>query len=153
MKLNRITSVWAVENYIASASQNGVIKKSMAEIGADIGVSNATVCRAIRTLVAVGVIEVVPGEKVNEPNTTTYLGSTDAVNNVVRGAREAIEELRAATGKLVEYVAVTERTLRSMKVELDAYHAFKRSIIKTESLPGTDTEMVIVKLLHDSWDG
>lgn len=71
-----------VHDYIQKKSSKGSVKESMEQIAEHLGISNATVHRAIRKLKEEGIISVVPTSEKTEANEIFYHGYPDPKDQV-----------------------------------------------------------------------
>jgi DNA-binding Lrp family transcriptional regulator len=100
---------------------NGSIKISMDKMGEAIGVSEATVHRAVRKLKSNGVIGIVPSEEKQEPNEIVYYGETDAEEDV-DDIFQLYSKLSSSVNKFQNSLAVKNREILQLSAankELD----------------------------------
>ncbi|WAH36972.1 helix-turn-helix domain-containing protein [Alicyclobacillus dauci] len=134
-----------VLNYLATHSVHGAIKKPISGIARDLGMSQPTVQRALKSLEARGLIRMIKADKAYEPNTIVYQGNDLCIEEEMTYGTDAIEMLRAATVKLEEYVRFMDRKVALLRQQLEVFDDWKSRITSTMPIPGTGDQMVIVK--------
>jgi DNA-binding MurR/RpiR family transcriptional regulator len=153
-----------VYQYIKEKSElnNGSLKESMAQMGENLDVSEATVHRAIRKLRKEGIIGVVPSVEKAESNEIVYYGIPDAEKQVgdifkmigelssssnrfqaiLKNKDQAIEQLQRDKERLYETIDKLERQLKDAE---SAKSGFDQSRILSSKKLDDGTTAYIVK--------
>ncbi|MBR2246089.1 hypothetical protein [Oceanobacillus profundus] len=109
-----------VHDYIQEKSKetDGRLRESMAKIGENIGLSDATVHRSVRILQSEGIIGIVPSSDKTESNEIIYYGVPDEekeVNDILTMA----SDLNSSLNRFQALMKTKDDTIRSLQAEKD----------------------------------
>ncbi|CDQ41903.1 Lrp/AsnC family transcriptional regulator [Virgibacillus salexigens] len=109
-----------VHDYIKekSAQSDGRFQQSMSKIGDALGISEATVHRAVRRLKKDGIIGIIPSQEKAESNHIVYYGVPDEeeqVNTIISMA----SDLSSSINRFQTLMEVKDQTIRTMEKERD----------------------------------
>lgn len=108
-----------VHDYIlekTNASGTGRMSESMSTIASAIGVSEATVHRAIRQLRKSGIIGIIPAQEKTESNEIIYYGEPDEEQQV-KDIMNLASQLNSDIDRFQALMEAKDRTIRSMENE------------------------------------
>lgn len=128
-----------IEDYIKLNSKDGELTRSLMDIGEELGYSNATVQRALKTLEAQGLIEVTPSKRQYEPNTIFYKGTKTEIDallqegvQLVKEIEDVMEQVQSISLRLNEFVEGAKDTIANLQDRARIQGAIQNNNITTD---------------------
>lgn len=121
--------------YIRHQSRSGELAKSLLEIAAEVGYSNATVHRVLKRLEAQDLVRITRNErKANEPSIITYIGPTENDQTAEEGI-QLVAQLQSAAEALLNYLQNTDRSNRMVQEDARKWRDLQSRIESVTDLP------------------
>lgn len=139
-------------DYIRTHSQDGKLTKSMLEIAEQIGYSNATVHRSLKSLQEKGIIEIMQSKRPTEPNTIVFKGEINEVDELIARGVQLKTELLETVNNLQGYLNETQKVIRRLEGQLEKHSANQGKIISVTDIPGTDLQTITMQRSPQSSD-
>ena len=121
-------------SYIQRNAIDGKMAKSLLEIGAEVGYSNATVHRAMTRLQESGLIELTrDGCRANEPSIIRYTGPESADNMLTQGLA-LLSQVKQSADALVQHYQQGTAELEQVYADAAAWRSFQERVVGRTTL-------------------
>ena len=149
MSIKKRTQADVIEYIKNHASEDGELQQSLMDIAGQLGYSNATIHRTLKSLEEQGVIEVQPADKPTRPNTIIFNGPIQTADEILAQGVSLMNEIEILSGRVHEYVRESQRIIEGLRSQHEKGSDLESRIAEIVDMPDGNHYMMIVRKESD----
>lgn len=134
-----------IMDYIRIHSKDGKLTQSLLDIAEQIGYSNATIHRALKSLEEKGMIEISAPEKPTEPNTIIYKGEKNDIDELLSQGVKLSDELQNISERLQEYIHEVTIVTSKLKEQNEKAQFNQDRVINIVDVPESNMQIITLR--------
>jgi predicted ArsR family transcriptional regulator len=151
MSIRKRTQDDVIEYIKNHASEEGKLQQSLMDIAGQLGYSNATIHRVLKSLEEQGIIEVQAPEKPTQPNTIIFNGPIETEHDILAHGAQLMNEVEVLAAKVQDYVRESHRIIENLKAQKagEQRQDLTSRVTEIVDMPDGNHYMLIVKKESD----